>query len=157
MTVHLEEMAQIGQTKLERVKQLIQSVPKQPYRRLIFDYSRQWTPVLLKQLCEAGINIAELPPGESQRKIWDQFAGNRFDTLLLSDVPPLDLPGSNFHQLILLTPLRPLDQTLAMIDWALSHTQTNDALRLDLLYVEDTPEEIAMIALAEASFDLRYS
>ncbi len=153
----LEQMAQIGQNKLVRVKQLIQSAPKQPYRRLIFDYTRQWTPVLLNQLSEAGINIAELQLGESERKVWDQFSGNRLDTLLLSDVPSHDLPVSNFHQLILLTPLRPMDEILTMIDWALSHTQTNDALRLDLLYVEDTPEEIAMIALAEASFDLSYS
>ena len=101
--------------------------------------------------------MAELPIGENQRTIWDQFAGNRLDTLLLSEVPPVDLPGSSFHQLIILTPLRPMDEILAMIDWALSHTQTNDALRLDLLYVDNTPEEIAMIALAQASFDLQYS
>jgi len=112
---------------------------------------------LLNQLGQAGIKIAELPIGESQRKVWDQFAGNRLDTLLLSDIPAIDLPGSNFHQLIILTPLRPMDEILSMIDWVLSHTQTNDALRLDLLYVDDTPEEIAMIELAEASFGLRYS
>lgn len=149
----LEQMAQISQNKLVRVKQLAQVAPKQPYRRLIFDYTRQWTPVLLKQL---GSTVAELPGGESQRKVWEQFSGSHFDTLLLSDVPAIDLPGANFHQLIILTPLRPMDEILSMIDWALSHTHTNDALRLDLLYVDDTPEEIAMIALAEASFDLRY-
>ena len=153
----LEQMAQISKNKLEQVKQLIHFVPKQPYRRLIFDYTHQWTPVLLNQLGQAGIKIAELPIGESQRKVWDQFAGNRLDTLLLSDIPAIDLPGSNFHQLIILTPLRPMDEILSMIDWVLSHTQTNDALRLDLLYVDDTPEEIAMIELAEASFGLRYS
>jgi len=153
----LEQMAQIGQYKLERVKQLFASAPKQPYRRLIFDYTRQWTPVLLNQLSQAGINVAELPGDDGHRKVWEQFSGNKIDTLLLSDVPSLDLPGANFHQLIILTPLRPMDEILAMIDWALSHTQTNDALRLDLLYVDDTPEEIAMIALAEASLDLRYT
>jgi hypothetical protein len=153
----LEQMAQIAHNKLDCVRKLIQPTHKQPYRRLIFDYTRQWTPVLLKQLNLGGSSVDELPVRENQRIIWDQFAGNRLNTLLLSDVPALDLPGANIHQLIILTPLRPMEEILGMIDWALSHTQTNDALRLDLLYVDDTPEEIAMIELAEASFDLRYS
>jgi hypothetical protein len=153
----LEQMAQIAQNKLVHLKKLVEFTPKQPYRRLIFDYTHQWTPVLLKQLTSNGVTVAELPVGENQRVIWDQFAGNRLNTLLLSDLPDYDLPGANFHQLVILTPLRPMEEILEMIDWALSHTLTSDALRLDLLYVDDTPEEIAMIALAEASFDLRYS
>ena len=153
----LEQMAQIGKNKLERIKQLLQSVPKHPYRRLLFDYTRQWTPVLLNQLNQAGIKVAELPLDENQRQIWDQFAGDRLDTLLLSDVPTFEMPGAHFHQLIILTPLQPMEEVLAMIDWSLSHTQTTAALRLDLLYVADTPEKIAMMALAEASFDLQYS
>mgnify|MGYP001028566870 FL=1 len=153
----LEEMAQICRGKLEKVNMLLALVTKQPYRRLIFDFTRQWTPVLLNHLNKLAGFAAELPHGEEQRKVWDQFAGNRINTLVLSDVPAIDLPGANFHQLIILTPLRPMAEILDMIDWALSHTQTNDALRLDLLYVSGTPEEIAMIELAEASFNLRYS
>ena len=90
-------------------------------------------------------------------RIWNQFAGNRFDTLILSSVPLLDLQMANLHQLIILTPLSPMDEELAMIDWALSHTQTKDAMRLDVLFAVDTPEEIAMLELAEASFELEYS
>jgi hypothetical protein len=77
--------------------------------------------------------------------------------LVVSKVPALDLPGANFHQLIILTPLRPMDEVLAMIDWCLSHTQTKDAIRLDVLFAEDTPEDIAMLELAAASFELRYA
>lgn len=151
----LEQMAQIAQNKLERVKQLVLYVNRKNYRRIIFDFSRQWTPVLLNQLSQMGINVAELPGGESQRRIWDQFSGNQIDTLLVSDVPAIELPHSYIHQLIVLTPLRPMDEVLAMIDWTLLHTQPNDSLRLDLLYVDDTPEELAMMELAEASFDLQ--
>ena len=151
-----EQMGQIAHNKLPKIIQLIRSTPKQPYRRLIFDYSHQWTPVLLKELPQTGINVAELPEGEDQRETWDDFAGNKVDTLLLSKVPDLSLPGAHFHQLIIITPFRPMDEILAMIDWALSHTQTKDALGIDLLYVDDTPEEIAMLELAEASFGLRY-
>ena len=42
------------------------------------------------------------------------------------------------------------------VDWALTHTQIQGQLRIDLLYVGGTPEELAMLELAEASFDLHY-
>ena len=153
----LEQIAQIAQNKLSQVFQLIQTPPKQPFRRMIFDYAQQWTPVILKELMKTDVKVTVLPAGDSQRIIWDQFAGNRVDTLVLSKIPAFDLPGANFHQLIIMTPLRPLDEMLAMIDWAISHTHTKDSLRLDVIFVDDTPEEIAMLGLAEASFDLRYS
>ena len=51
---------------------------------------------------------------------------------VLSDVPALDLPAASLHQPIVRTPLPPMDEILAMADWALSHTQSSGSLRLDL-------------------------
>jgi hypothetical protein len=50
-----------------------------------------------------------------------------------------------------------MDEILAMIDWSLAHNLSQNTLRLDLFYSAKTPEEIAMLELALASFDLRYS
>jgi hypothetical protein len=44
-----------------------------------------------------------------------------------------------------------------MVDWALTHMQGDETLCIDLLYVDDTPEKVAMLELAEACFDLRYA
>jgi rRNA-processing protein FCF1 len=149
-----EQMAQIAQNKLPHVIHLVRSSPHKTYRRLIFDCGHQWTPVLLKQLSQIGANVAKFMETEKV-ETWQGFMGNKIDTLLLSKVPPYDLPGAHIHQIIVLTPLRPLNEIVKMIDWTLSHTLTQDALRVDLLFVEDTPEELAMVDLGKASFDLR--
>jgi hypothetical protein len=152
-----EQIAHLSRNKVSVVCDLIAHTSHQPYRRLIFDYNRTWTPVLLKQCAGAGAAATELPEStDEQLAAWDKFAGGKLDTLMLSKPPALDLPGAHFHQLIVLTPLRPMAEISEMVDWALNHTQAKDALRIDLLYIEGTPEELAMLELAEASFGLRY-
>lgn len=152
-----EEMTHLARNKLEIVKQLVRATPKAPYRRLILDYAQQWTPVLRQQLTEMGLHVAELTPNGDQRQIWEGFTGNKLDTLLLSNAPVFSLPGAYFHQLIILTPFRPIPEISAIVDWALSHTHAKDALRIDLLYVADTPEKVAMLEVAEACFNVRYT
>ncbi|MEW5988403.1 MAG: PIN domain-containing protein [Chloroflexota bacterium] len=152
-----EQLAQRANSKADAIRQLLQLSPRPLYRRLIFDYQRQWTDDLLGALSPNGLKPAELPAGDGQRDVWDHFAGDKVDTLLLSQAPAPDLPGAHFHQLIILTPLRPLPEISATVDWALTHTQASDALRIDLLYVSHTPEELAMLELAESIFDLRFT
>ena len=152
-----EQMTHQAFNKLEVVKQLVQETPRRPYRRLILDYDRQWTAVLNQELLRKGLQVAELSPGDDQRKVWEWFSGNKLDTLLLSEAPTFTLPDAHFHQLIIMTPLRPLPEISAIVDWALSHTHARDALRVDLLYVKDSPEEVAMLEVAESCFNLRYT
>lgn len=151
-----EEMTHLARNKLEVVKQLVRAAPQLSYRRLILDYAQQWTPVLCKQLTEMGLHVAELTPDNDQHQDWQGFAQNKLDTLLLSNAPAFSLPGAVFHQLIILTPFRPIPEISAIVDWALSHSQAKDALRIDLLYVADSPEEVAMLEVAEACFNVRY-
>jgi len=101
--------------------------------------------------------LAQNKVAEMQRQVWSDFSGNKWDTLLLSEVPPFDLPVAAFSQLIILTPLRPMTGISTMVDWALTHMQGDETLCIDLLYVDDTPEKVAMLELAEACFDLRYA
>jgi hypothetical protein len=90
-------------------------------RRLILDYERQWTPVMLKILGDEALAITELPAaGELQHQVWSDFSGNKWDTLLLSEVPPFDFPIAAFSQLIILTPLRPMTGISTMVDWSLT-------------------------------------
>jgi hypothetical protein len=74
-----------------------------------------------------------------------------------SELPGEALPKVPLHQLIILAPLRPMPEIQAVVDWTLAHTSARDALEIDLLYVADTPEELAMFEVAEACFDLRYA
>jgi hypothetical protein len=152
-----EQMAQLARQKCTYILETLSAPPHHPYRRIIFDYAGQWTPVLLAELAKAGVQAAKLPEGEGQRQVWERFSGSKIDTLLVSNVPPLDLPAACFHQLIILTPLRPLDEVLAMIDWAISHTHIPEALRLEVLYVDGTSEKVAALDLAGAGFGLRYT
>lgn len=150
-----ERMALLARNKLGAVKQLLCATPKRPYGRLILDYDGQWTPGLLDQL-KTGTKVAELKHGNSQDDVWGRFLDGELDTLLLSQSPRLDLPCGPIHQLVILTPLRPMPEISDVVDWTLTHTKSQDSLRVDLLYVSGTPEELAMFELAESSFDLRY-
>lgn len=152
-----EELAQMARGKVDKVKELCRPAPKSPYRRLILDFHRQWTPVLLQQLPEIGLRVAELPAEGDPRPVWDRFAGNQVDTLIFSDLPPTGLPKAYYYQLIILTPLRPLGEISAVVDWALTHTEARESLRVDLLFTRQMPEESAVLELAEAVFDLRYT
>jgi hypothetical protein len=153
-----EQLAQVAPNKSAAVIQLIRTAGERRPRRLIFDYERQWTPVLLNTLRDEGLAVTELPTaGELQRQVWSDFSGKKSDTLLLSEVPPFDFPVAAFSQLIILTPLRPITGISTMVDWALTHMQGDETLCIDLLYVDDTPEKVAMLELAEACFDLRYA
>jgi rRNA-processing protein FCF1 len=147
-----EQMCQLAQNKLQAILQLIHSSTHKHQRCLIFDYCRQWTPVLLGQLNQIGIRIIELPQNEDQLEVWNQFAGNKYDILILSNIPNYDLSAANLHQLIIITPLRPLSEVIKMIDWTLSHNQAIEALRINTLSVSDTLEELAMQELFSASF-----
>lgn len=151
-----EQTAQLAQGKLETVTGLLKSLAAKGQRGLVFDHVRLWTPVLLKQLTAAGLRAAELPAEGDPEPIWSQFIGGKLDALLITRTPALDLPGAHIHQLILLTPLCPMAQLNAMVDWALSHTQAREPLRVETLYVDDTPEALAMLELAEGGFGLRY-
>ena len=153
-----EEIAQLAHNKAAIVSGLVRGSSAQGPRRLILDYERQWTPVMIANLRSDGVAVTELPSaGEPQRAVWSDFSGNKYDTLLLSEVPPFDFPTAAFSQLIILTPLRPMTSISTMVDWCLTHMQGAETLCIDLLYVNDTPEKIAMLELAEACFDLRYA
>lgn len=91
--------------------QLVEQAPPPPYRRLIFDFVRQWTLVLLTRLTECGLEAEELPSNETQTKVWDQFTGHKLNTLLVSEAPDWRLPGAHLHQIVILTPLRPLSDS----------------------------------------------
>ncbi len=149
-----EQMAQQAQNKASCVFDLLSQggIGPSPYRRLVFDCGRQWTKVLLN-----GARTAELAMGENQRQTWDQFCGSQINTLVLSKIPAEDLPKGYYHQLIILTPLRPMSEIMAMMDWALSHTFIKDPLRIDLLYTDDTPEELAMLEVAQASRGINHN
>ncbi|UCG25307.1 MAG: hypothetical protein JSW55_04735 [Chloroflexota bacterium] len=63
----------------------------------MLDYERQWTPALITLLRESGLAITELPAaGDLQRQVWSDFAGIKHDMLILSEVPPFDLPAAAF-------------------------------------------------------------
>ena len=74
--------------------------------------------------------------------------------VIFSRMPERDFPKANYQQLIILTPLRPINETISIIDWALTHTHSREPLLVDLLYTGGTPEELAMFELAEASLGL---
>jgi len=151
-----EGIAILAQQKIQAVERLLDINPDKPYRRLIFDYEKQWTPVLLKQLEHKEVCVTELPNDDNQLTIWNQFVGNKWDTLLLSHIPDQDLPGGHFHQVIIMTPHRAIADINSIVDWALSHTFTKDALRIDIIYVKNTLEELSMLSVAETSFGLHY-
>jgi hypothetical protein len=147
-----EQLAQLAQNKASCVFDLFaeSAAAPAPYRRLVFDCERQWTHLLLKGSDKVGVKAGELEAGEEQSKTWEHFTGSKLNTLILSTVPNQDLPRCIYHQLIILTPLRPLSEIMAMLDWVLSHTFIKESLRIDLLYTRDTPEELAMMETAEA-------
>jgi hypothetical protein len=151
-----EQMVHQAANKLTLVKRLVSDPTQKANRRLILDYDHLWTPVLQNQLTEMGMLVGELAPGDAQQTIWKKFNEKKLNTLLLSTKPQLILPNTHFHQLIILSPLRPLPEISTIVDWTLSHTFTKDALRIDLLYVADSPEEVAMLKVAESCFNLRY-
>ena len=151
-----EGIAILAQQKIQAVEKLLDRAPNKPYRRLIVDYEKQWTPVLLKQFEHKDVNVTELPNDDNQLAIWNQFIGNKWDTLLLSHAPDQDLPGGHYHQVIIMTPYRAIADINSIVDWALSHTFTKDALRIDIIYVKNTLEELSILSLAETSFGLHY-
>ena len=150
-----EQLAQMTCQKSSTPRQLIEVTSAQGGGRLVLDYNRQWTPALIKELTEAAVNVVELK-ADNQRAVWRQFARSEVDCLLLSEPPSLSLPEALVHQLIILTPLRPMSEISDMVDWVLGHTQTVEPVRIDLIYTGGTAEEVAVLELAEASFDLHY-
>ena len=74
-----EQMAQLAQNKAEGAFKLINLLDIKPYRRLILDFERQWTPILTKHFEKTDIRLAELTGKEDQRIKWDRFAGNGLD------------------------------------------------------------------------------
>ena len=148
-----EQMAQLAHQKLELVKDLFANDFIPPHRQIIFDFNRSWTPVLLRELAACGLKPVELPADRNdQRSVWDQFSAKKFDTLLVSCTPSIDLPVASYHRLAILTPLQPMDELIAIIDWAMMHAAKPEPLRTDLFYVVNTPEELAMMTLAKAGF-----
>ncbi len=148
-----EQWAQCAHNKLKELKNLLTAPHEQTRRQIILDFGRQWSQVLMRHLEGCDIKLAELPEGvEEQRRVWDQFAGNRYDTLILTKAPPPDFPQAPFQRLIILTPLQPLEEMVEVIDWSLAHTSIPDALWTHLLYVNGTPEWLAMMDLAKVGF-----
>lgn len=152
----LEGIVQLASQKLDFVEKLHEYNPGSHYRRLIFDYEKQWTPLVLNRLSQKNISVSELPNNDQERAIWDQFIGNKWDTLILSHIPNHDLPNGYFYELIILTPHRPAAEINHIVDWALSHTMAKNSLRIEIIYVQNTLEELSALAIAESSFNLNY-
>ncbi len=150
-----EQWTQCSHSKLKRLRSLLSVAHDQPRRQIILDFGKQWSQILKGHLKDCGVQLAMLPEDEDeqeQRRVWDHFAGNRYDTLVISKTPPADFPQAPFQHLILMTPLQPLEEMMDAIDWALAHTTVPDVLWTHLLYVDGTPEWLGMMELAKVGF-----
>lgn len=147
-----EQIAQQANSKAEQIVNMLCGQQKGSKRQILVDFNRLWTPVLLKVLEKQGLKAVELPADpEDQRKVWQDFS-NKYDTMIITHLPSFDLPLEHFQHLVLISPLQPIDEMIAVIDWAISRAATPGAVCTHVLYVPDTPEELAVITLAQAGF-----
>jgi hypothetical protein len=117
----------------------------------------EWTSKLRERLTKLGVSVAGLSGDDSQHAAWKQFDRGEVEILLLMDPPDFYPPNLDIHQLIIMSPLRPVSEISAMVDWALEHTEGRSPLRIDLLYVVGTPEEQAVLELKQTCFADAYS
>jgi hypothetical protein len=153
-----EQCSQLASQKIQVLRTIFNSSPRSiSFKRIVFDYARQWTPVLLKEFNSEKFRVVEWTLElRDPIHLWNEFEQGKIDVLIFSHLPSFELRALPFHQLIILTPLHPLGQLNAMIDWAMAHTKISEPFKIELLYTENTPEELAMLDLAAASFGLHY-